>query len=467
MFKIKTTIFLFTLLLLQTACSNQDLQTQEGSISKENLIIRTRSETSSETIPLPIQLYVFNEKEECVQTETIETASEPYSYSFPSGTYEIIALAGATKEKYTLPEKETASKTSLITLKDSLDQLSDLAYGKIFVTLGLEEMVSKDINVKHILTKAAITVNDLPSRIIAASVTIKPLYSQFNLAGELKDPEEGVTTIDLIQQKDSSTWTTEEAYIYPSKAEKITILISLTQNVPQEDNSTQTKIIKYEYETEKIPESNKPFVINAFYQDINKVDGNINCEDWGEPINVSFDFGPNSTTQESTNPTEEPTETEDNNNELDLSAIPVEGQLWNDFLVLNIKDEANYKELYLLSTKEWDNVTPKEEDIQKCLDNYNETSGLTGWKMASCKDVASEDGYIFKKTTGLLENYNSVLEAAGKTPIQEDENYLCIKEKTNQLVTWRIGFTRESGLETNTNLRYKLRLINNYRLPAQ
>jgi len=466
MFKIKTNIFLFTLLLLQTACSNQSLQTQEGSINKENLIIRTRSEASSETIPLPIQLYVFNEKEECVQTETIETASEPYSYSFPSGTYEIIALAGATKEKYTLPEKDTASKTSLITLKDRKDKLSDLAYGKIFVTLGVEEMVSKDINVKHILTKATITVNDLPSRIIAASVTIKPLYSQLNLAGELKNPEEGVSTIDLIQKEDSSSWTTEDAYIYPSKAEKINILISLTQNVLQEDNSTQTKIINYEYETEKIPESNKPFVINAFYQDINTVDGNINCEDWGEPINVSFDFGPNSSAQEPTDTTQDSTETEDHNNELDLSAVPVEGQLWNDFLVLNIKDEADYKELYLLSTKEWDNVTPKEEEVQEYLDNYNETSGLTGWGIASCKDVASEDGYIFNKIKGHLEDYNSVLEAAGKTLLQ-DVNYLCFREKTNKLVTWRICLTRESGSETNTNLRYKLRLINNYRLPAQ
>ena len=466
MFKIKTNIFLFTLLLLQTACSNQRLETQEDSITKENVIIRTRSEESSKAIPLPIQLYVFNEKDECVETETIETASEPYSYSFPSGTYEIIALAGATKEKYTIPEKDTASETSLITLKDSKDQLSDLAYGKIFVTLGVEEMVSKDINVKHIFTKANITIKDLPSRFIAASVTIKPLYSQLNLAGELNDPEDGVSTIQLIQKEDSSLWTTEDAYIYPSNAEKIKILISLTQNVLQEDNSIQTNIVNYEYETEKIPETNKPFIINSFYQDVNKIDGNISCEDWGEPINVTFDFGPNRTTPDPTDNTKDSTETEENDHELDLNAVPVEGQLWNNFLVLDINEEEDYKELYLLSTKEWDSITPKNEEVQECLDNYNETSGLTGWKIPCCRDVAMEDGYIFKKTKGNLEAYNSVLEAAGKTQL-ENENYICIYQETNSYVRWHMCSDLTSGGQMDTNNTYKLRLINNYRIPVQ
>lgn len=98
---------------------NED-EVVENKEANSTLIVRTRAAANDGTesgtesiISYPINIYVFDESNECVAVSTLSSADDELSLKLPEGMYEVCAVAGASADSYELPTQETATKETV------------------------------------------------------------------------------------------------------------------------------------------------------------------------------------------------------------------------------------------------------------------------------------------------------------------------------------------------------------------
>lgn len=393
------------------SCS-QEVINEDLTASDRQMTIMTRGE--GEPITSPVRLYVFD-SEDCVAVETLDEGVSSFTKNLPAGSYEVYALAGVDDTRYTLPSKEEATKTTVITLKDG-QQLGDLMAGYSSVTLsdGGNNSTTLNLSRKVILIKS-ITIKDVPEGTTSVHVKIGPIQESMLLNGTYQG-EDGEFTTALTKQSDGTTWKmeTEDIYLLPSVGKPtITVTVGTTP---------------FSYTCQSELDANHKVTIEGSYKEPTALpaeltlSGTINGVSWGADSGLAFEFGPS---EEPTTPSVE---------------IPTEGSMYLGCYVLKV----NGNEVTLLSSTETaitgiSNAENAQNKVNEALSGFNTSDRIGDWRLPNLTEV---NAIISQRTKiGSVSPY----------PVNSNGYYY---DKSGVLAAFRIvdGIFKEAGLN-GTNLR--------------
>lgn len=309
------------------------------------LIIRTRAGAAGDEdgskISYPVNVYVFSGNA-CVETARIESEVTPMSLRLPEGSYEVYAIAGADAETYDLPSKENASREYLVRLNGGKTH-ADLMTAKNSVTLayGEENTLTLSLERKVMLVEN-VSIRNVPSSVIAVSVTLSPLYENILLDGSYGGTD-GSQTLELTRGSDGKTWENISNVYLLEASGPATVKVSL---------QTESKTRSYSYtSTDELKANYRINITGTYNEDGIQLNGTITGATWEGVKNISFSFDETgSSADEGTGP-----ETGGGNAGEDTGGTasgnaPEAGTLYKDFYVLKSESSGAGTVVTLMST---------------------------------------------------------------------------------------------------------------------
>lgn len=392
------------------SCSKEVFIEDESSNEPEakgTLIVRTRAstETASEAVvSYPVNIYVFDSEEgTCVAVTTIEDEDSPVSLTLLEGTYNVYALAGASAEAYELPDMESATEESVVSLKPG-NLHGDLmtAGGTVTLTDGETNTLTLSLSRKVMLLQE-VTINNVPSSVTAVSVTIAPLHENLCINGEYTGTDGSQSVVLSKEDDDLKVWkNTDEVYLYAASG-KATISIKMT---------TANGVKSYSYVCPETLAANYKLTIEGTYTAEVGVElkGTLIGVEWAGTQKIVFDFDE---TGSGTTPGTSPDEPEPPVDPVTPDGVQiVEGETVP-------KRFAEYKGTIVLSTSEQDDgttivkvVTPMQEFNTSIFDYDNQTA-IKAAVEALLDKIAVEGIYVWRIPTkeeiiSILSNYSEI-----------------------------------------------------------
>ena len=341
-------------LCAMSACEKQlEVKPADQPMADGELKIRTRSASNDLEVSYPVIVYVMNSEGTCVSRETVVSAESALSIDLPSGEYNVYAVAGATEDSYTLPTMQTATPTSELLLKENAKH-GDLMAASSTITLGKNETNQLTLNLaRKVMKVTSLTINDVPADVTAVTMTFSPLCKSLRLNGTFNTASTS-ETISLTKQTDETTWTNSESLFLLPQTGSTTITIGLTKG---------EQTTNYSYACQQTLDSNHELTIAATYAGDRKITmtGSINGVAWGDPIDITFEFGEDNTSDNKGG---------DSNNSSD--EVPEVHSVYKDCYVLSVADDGN------------DNILP----------SFN-INGITGWRIPTRADLNDFNFNIF------------------------------------------------------------------------
>ena len=286
---IKAVMLLFAVITFVSCEKFNEDEVVENKEANSTLIVRTRAAandgTEGETesiISYPINIYVFDESNECVAVSTLSSADDELSLKLPEGMYEVCAVAGASADSYELPTQETATKETVLTLKDG-QKHGDLMTANNTVTLeyGGTNTLTLALERKVMLIES-VTINNVPVSVSNVSVSIHPLKANLLLDGSYSG-ENGASEIELTEDVDGSTWKNTDGVYLLEAVGRPTVEVTFTIN---------GETVSYSYTCDRELKANhKVFITGTFTGDGIEMTGSISGVEWAEDEEIVFDFG--------------------------------------------------------------------------------------------------------------------------------------------------------------------------------
>ena len=361
-------------LCAMSACEKQlEVKPADQPKADGELKIRTRSASNDLEVSYPVIVYVMNSEGTCVSRETVVSAESALSIDLPSGEYNVYAVAGATEDSYTLPTMQTATPTSELLLKENAKH-GDLMAASSTITLGKNETNQLTLNLaRKVMKVTSLTINDVPADVTAVTMTFSPLCKSLRLNGTFNTTATS-QTVSLTKQADETTWKNSESLFLLPQTGNTTITIGLTKG-------EQTTY--YSYACQQTLDSNHELTIAATYAGDRKITmtGSINGVAWGDPIDITFEFGEDNTSDNKGG---------DSNNSSD--EVPEVHSVYKDCYVLSVADDGNDKVVTLLHKKaEEISGSGKTEaavraEIDAILPSFN-INGITGWRIPTRAEI--------------------------------------------------------------------------------
>lgn len=349
----KYLLYIASLMLVFTSCSKDILpENEESGFAKEansilNIHTRTGTDANGDAIiSYPVNVYVFNESDECVEYLTLANSEDVLSLNLIEGTYTIYSIGGTSSDSYTLPSKEDATATSVIQLASGKNH-SDVMTAKNVVTLvdGEENNLTLAFERKVMLLQE-IKIENVPSATTAVSVDIAPLYKDICINGGYSG-DNGAQSITLTKEDATKTWSnTESIYLLPASG-NATINVKMT-------NTDGTKSYSYTCADEFI--ANYKIKIQGKYTAKVGVTltGTITGATWAGEKTITFEFDENSSSGSTVTDPNEGTEGDDETTggETTNSDIPAVGTFYQNCYVLkhDVNENDNTTIVTLLST---------------------------------------------------------------------------------------------------------------------
>lgn len=369
-------------LCAMSACEKQlEVKPADQSKADGELKIRTRSASNDLEVSYPVIVYVMNSEGTCVSRETVVSAESALSIDLPSGEYNVYAVAGATEDSYTLPTMQTATPTSELLLKENAKH-GDLMAASSTITLGKNETNQLTLNLaRKVMKVTSLTINDVPADVTAVTMTFSPLCKSLRLNGTFNTASTS-ETISLTKQTDETTWTNSESLFLLPQTGSTTITIGLTKG-------EQTTY--YSYACQQTLDSNHELTIAATYAGDRKITmtGSINGVAWGDPIDITFEFGEDNTSDNKGG---------DSNNSSD--EVPEVHTVYKDCYVLSVADDGNDKVVTLLHKNavaisgSGKTEAAVSAEIDAALPSFI-INGITGWRIPTRADLNDFNFNIF------------------------------------------------------------------------
>lgn len=252
------------------------------------------------------RIYVFQD-ETCVRVLSTEDDGETTEAFFEPGTYTIYAVGSDDLSAFTLPERETASPSSVITLAAG-HEMGDLLMDSQSVTL--EKGVPQDLTLtltRQVFRIEEVSVEDVPAEVTAVEINISSIRPAIKLDGTLTGETMSITI--PLTQGSGQTWSaTPHQYAFPTNGNPV-ISISLT---------FPSGIKTYTKAMEEAITANHKLQIEATYAEplYGSFAARLVCADWDSPQSFDFDF------------------TETN------LANPVVGEKYMNYFVVSVNTEA-------------------------------------------------------------------------------------------------------------------------------
>ncbi len=349
----KYLFYIASLMLVFTSCSKDILpENEESGFAKEansilNIHTRTGTDANGDAIiSYPVNVYVFNESDECVEYLTLANSEDVLSLNLIEGTYTIYSIGGTSSDSYTLPSKEGATATSVIQLASGKNH-SDVMTAKNVVTLvdGEENNLTLAFE-RKVMQLQEIKIENVPSATTAVSVDIAPLYKDICINGGYSG-DNGAQSITLTKEDATKTWSnTENIYLLPASG-NATISVKMT-------NADGTKSYSYTCADEFI--ANYKIKIQGKYTAKVGVTltGTITGATWAGEKTITFEFDENSSSGSTVTDPNEGTEGDDETTggETTNSNIPTVGTFYQNCYVLkhDVNENDNTTIVTLLST---------------------------------------------------------------------------------------------------------------------
>ena len=369
-----TTLLLSITAIILSSCekySSEDITTPSEANSTLMLSALQTEATDDTETSWPINIYIFDKDNNIIATQLLNDASSIIDIKLPEGLYNVYAIGGATSDKYSLPQKETATPDFVLSLNDNC-QHADLMVAKNTITMASGETNKLTLAMQRKVARLQqITMNNVPSDVTDVSVSFTPLYSTICLNGTYSDADNSYET-SLTKQSDGTTWSNTEAInIMPSSSSPVTIKISFT---------TSSGTHSYSYTCAEEFEANYKFNINGTYED----DG-------------------------------------DNGSETD--DVPTVGSIYKGCYVLKSETTGNSTVVTLMTGKEYrDGFTGLASDMtsfRSAVDNAIaglSVEGITGWRLPSLDEIE-----MVKNNYSAI---NTALTSNGLTNIIHGKKYL-------------------------------------------
>lgn len=404
----KYLFYIASLMLVFTSCSKDILpENEESGFAKEansilNIHTRTGTDANGDAIiSYPVNVYVFNESDECVEYLTLANSEDVLSLNLIEGTYTIYSIGGTSSDSYTLPSKEDATATSVIQLASSKNH-SDVMTAKNVVTLvdGEENNLTLAFE-RKVMQLQEIKIENVPSATTSVSVDIAPLYKDICINGDYSG-DNGAQSITLTKEDATKTWSyTENIYLLPASG-KATISVKMT-------NADGTKSYSYTCADEFI--ANYKIKIQGKYTAKVGVTltGTITGATWAGEKTITFEFDENTSSgstvtdpNEGTEGDDETTGGDDNSGgdettggETTNSDIPAVGTFYKDCYVLkhDVNEIDNTTKVTLLSTTSVKvKITDKDqESIKNLIENSFEpftVNGISNWRLINADELS-------------------------------------------------------------------------------
>ena len=175
---------------------------------KENdskLTVLTRAsgdDNASGEISYPVNIYIFDNEGKCVALDKIDSENTEMSINIGSGNYDVYAIAGADAGKYDLPSKESATKETVISLKEGQEHGCLMAANaSTTVKPGENNTVTLALKRKVMLI-GSITINNIPDDVTDVIVTISPLYENL-----LLNVDDAAIKVSLVRGEEVESFT--------------------------------------------------------------------------------------------------------------------------------------------------------------------------------------------------------------------------------------------------------------------
>ena len=471
----KLTLFsILSLLLCLTACekeiidepgekkNNTEDATSTNTGNPGNLVqltVKTRS-AHNEATSTPIHIYAFNTGTGAMAAhQTMATTSEGLTLALPQNQpYRIVAVA-ADEACYALPENPTLS--SLVQLRQQPGNPTTGCTAASPLQMGFADIQPTTDNATlHILLNyqvASLTValSGLPSNCSSASVAVASTASGVSFASQT----DGQQMANIPCTLSENIWTTGQVYLFPTAGQQTVFTINFTI-----DGTSYSSSATYNGTLH----AGTPYHIRGSYDDQQiLVEGNIEFGSWGEPINLTFDFGIDFSTSivsEGDGP-----DTPDDHNVAIVSSIPEPASLWQQHIVAAVLNEQGkptvdlssltQATLLLLSRSDWSGMTSalNTTNLTTAFDieeQYNEF-GLTGWAIPDSAQCRALTAAYTSNRAALV----GILSSEGADPIEVDDGenyirYLC--EGARKTFRFNANSYLDAGATTST---YHLRLV--------
>ena len=350
-------------------------------------------------VSYPINVYVFNEDDECVAVSNVATEEETLSFKLEEGAYDIYAIAGADDETYNLPTKENAIKDTIISLKDGQEH-NDLMTANEKITMARDEDCTLTLMLKRkVMLLESVRISDVPLDVTTVMVTISPLYENIMLNGEYSG-NKGSYTVDLAKEEDGTTWSAECNKFLLEAAGPVSIKVSLVNN--QINSFTYTS-------DENLKANHKVSIEGTYVEPEMLLKGEITGDVWEEPKDISLEFGGGS------NNNDDKGEDEIGDDDIIDSDIPQVGDIYKeDCIVLKREFQGNNVILTLMTTRFKDRLEFEENNQQSIRSAVNagiaelSVDGINSWRLPTLEElqyVNTNKDFIDRK---LLENSKPV-----------------------------------------------------------
>lgn len=398
----KYLLYIASLMLVFTSCSKDILpENEESGFAKEansilNIHTRTGTDANGDAIiSYPVNVYVFNESNECVEYTTLATSEDVLSLNLIEGTYTIYSIGGTSSDSYTLPSKEDATATSVIQLASGKNH-SDVMTAKNVVTLvdGEENNLTLAFE-RKVMQLQEIKIENVPSATTAVSVDIAPLYKDICINGGYSG-DNGAQSITLTKEDATKTWSnTESIYLLPASG-NATISVKMT-------NAEGTKSYSYTCADEFI--ANYKIKIQGKYTAKVGVTltGTITGATWAGEKTITFEFDENSSSGSTVTDPNEGTEgdnettgdDETTGGETTNSDIPAVGTFYKDCYVLkhDVNNTTNLTTVTLLSIAHYD-IEITETDQESIKSKINNSLGqftindISNWRLINADELS-------------------------------------------------------------------------------
>lgn len=456
---IKAVMLLFAVITFVSCEKFNEDEVVENKEANSTLIVRTRAAandgTEGETesiISYPINIYVFDESNECVAVSTLSSADDELSLKLPEGMYEVCAVAGASADSYELPTQETATKETVLTLKDG-QKHGDLMTANNTVTLeyGGTNTLTLALERKVMLIES-VTINNVPVSVSNVSVSIHPLKANLLLDGSYSG-ENGTSKIELTKDVDGSTWKNTDGVYLLEAVGRPTVEVTFTIN---------GETVSYSYTCDRELKANhKVFITGTFTGDGIEMTGSISGVEWAEDEEIVFDFGGM-----------ESGETDDNGDvesgDVVQGQAPEAGTLYKGCYVLKSEESETNTVVTLMSPKdfnEWifdvDDQTSIRSEMNAALLELK-IPEISGWRLptlAELEYIGKEKNYEnindkIKKLNESLTDKIKTIQISGNSYFYDDgeiKSYNVVTNRSTTITNGKTSILRAFATLTFTN----------------
>ena len=430
--------FLLMAIISCAIFSCQQMPVDDVELSTEDvksLKVDVRSAGEAEIV-YPLYLYAFNGKGDLVASQILNTAEEEMSLSLAKGDYQVVALAGTSKD-YQLPENP--SLDAVITLVGSSGADNPLMMGRANVEITNASQSTARLTLSYVVAALNVKLKDVPSNVVAVQVSVSPLHSTLSMGGRYGGSSQKVKL--ECRKASEGIWSAETTYVFPGNGTETDFSIYF--------KTDDGKEVTYGHSFKGIPQANHLFNVTGTYAGGVIVGGNFDVTDWEGVIDVEFEFGADAV----------PDDGEDEE-DVNLTGVPKVGTIWNGTIVADIGEADNSGvDLLLMSLDEWEGLASQ---VSEVVSGYS-VNGISNWRLPSYEEVQvlkarfSDDNRLM--LNGLIANYDESLWG-----LDGEERYLCIKNGVHYTFKF-VGGT--SVTKAGEKKSYYVRLVKTYRFSLE